>query len=104
MRELGLRSRIEAYAIEVRHREVCVLIRGLPSQAAPMLERAGSAPLAHSVKIAELAKRQDISLGGLFLVGLMGIFNQSPEFNRCFNRFYIGFAIKRDAMGGIEKI
>ncbi|MDB4877315.1 MAG: glucose inhibited division protein [Gemmatimonadetes bacterium] len=38
----------------------------VPTQADPVLLRAGSAPLAHSVKIAELAKRQGVSLGDLF--------------------------------------
>ncbi len=38
----------------------------LPAQAAPVLERAGSAPLSQSVKIAEVAKRQQIALGDLF--------------------------------------
>ena len=37
-----------------------------PSQAQPVLERTGSAPLAHSVKIAELARRQELSLAELF--------------------------------------
>ena len=37
-----------------------------PEQAAPVLERAGSNPLAHSVKIVEVARRQDISLASLF--------------------------------------
>jgi tRNA uridine 5-carboxymethylaminomethyl modification enzyme len=37
-----------------------------PSQAQPILSRAESAPLAHSVKIVELAKRQNISLESLF--------------------------------------
>jgi tRNA uridine 5-carboxymethylaminomethyl modification enzyme len=37
----------------------------LPSQAAPILERVSSALLAHSVKIAEVAKRQDVSLAEL---------------------------------------
>jgi len=34
----------------------------LPAQAAPILERASSTPLPHSVKVAEVAKRQDVSL------------------------------------------
>ena len=51
----------------------------------------------HALRVTNLA-------GGLFLVGLMGIFNESPEFNGCFNSFCIGFAMKRDAMGGIQKI
>jgi tRNA uridine 5-carboxymethylaminomethyl modification enzyme len=34
--------------------------------AGPILDRASSSPIAHSVKIAELAKRQGVSLGDLF--------------------------------------
>jgi tRNA uridine 5-carboxymethylaminomethyl modification enzyme len=37
-----------------------------PSQASAVLDRAQSAPLAHSVKIAEVAKRQGVSLHDLF--------------------------------------
>jgi tRNA uridine 5-carboxymethylaminomethyl modification enzyme len=37
-----------------------------PVQAAPVLAAAESAPLVHSVKIAEVARRQDIGLGDLF--------------------------------------
>jgi tRNA uridine 5-carboxymethylaminomethyl modification enzyme len=42
-----------------------------PSQAAAVLEAASSAPIAHPVRIAELAKRQGVSLGDLF--GAAGI-------------------------------
>jgi tRNA uridine 5-carboxymethylaminomethyl modification enzyme len=38
----------------------------LPEQAAPVLVRAGSSPLAHAVKIVEVAKRQGVSLADLF--------------------------------------
>ena len=37
-----------------------------PEQAAPVLQRASSAPLAHSVRIEEVARRQGVSLGDLF--------------------------------------
>src|SRR5262249_37506237 len=37
-----------------------------PDQAAPVLDAAESSPLAHSVKIAEVAKGQSISLSDLF--------------------------------------
>ena len=37
-----------------------------PAQAAPVLERAGTAPLAHPVKIVDVAKRQNVSLADLF--------------------------------------
>ncbi|MEO7083870.1 MAG: tRNA uridine-5-carboxymethylaminomethyl(34) synthesis enzyme MnmG [Gemmatimonadaceae bacterium] len=38
----------------------------LPAQAQAVLDRVKSAPLAHSVKIADVAKRQDVSLSELF--------------------------------------
>ena len=44
----------------------------LPSQAATVLERAGSAPLAQSVKIAEVAKRQNVGLAELFSAAAVG--------------------------------
>jgi tRNA uridine 5-carboxymethylaminomethyl modification enzyme len=37
-----------------------------PAAADPLLRRADSSPLAHSVKVAELAKRQGVALGELF--------------------------------------
>jgi tRNA uridine 5-carboxymethylaminomethyl modification enzyme len=43
-----------------------------PAQAEPVLVRAGSALLAHSVKIGEVAKRQHISLGDLFRAAGVG--------------------------------
>jgi tRNA uridine 5-carboxymethylaminomethyl modification enzyme len=43
-----------------------------PSQVAPLLEQAGSRPLAHAVKIAEVAKRQNVSLGDLFAAAETG--------------------------------
>ncbi len=44
----------------------------VPGQADPLLERAGSAALVHSVKIAELAKRQNVSLHDLFVAADVG--------------------------------
>jgi tRNA uridine 5-carboxymethylaminomethyl modification enzyme len=49
-----------------------------PSAAESVLSRANSSPLAHSVKIAEVAKRQNIALADLFaVVGVGGTL--SPE-------------------------
>jgi tRNA uridine 5-carboxymethylaminomethyl modification enzyme len=44
----------------------------VPSQAETLLAQAGSAPLAHSVKIAEVAKRQGVSLSDLFEATAVG--------------------------------
>jgi tRNA uridine 5-carboxymethylaminomethyl modification enzyme len=43
-----------------------------PEQASVVLARAKSAPLAQSVKIAEIAKRQDVALGDLFAAAGVG--------------------------------
>lgn len=43
-----------------------------PTQASDVLSRASSSPLAHSVKIAELAKRQGVSLTELFVAAGVG--------------------------------
>ena len=43
-----------------------------PERAAPVLTDAGSAPLAHAVRLAELARRQSVSLVDLFRVSCVG--------------------------------
>jgi tRNA uridine 5-carboxymethylaminomethyl modification enzyme len=43
-----------------------------PAVAGPILDAAGSSPLAHSVKIVELAKRQNVALGDLFRAAGVG--------------------------------
>ena len=69
--EFDLYTDVERTAIERRLADEDEAIRLaestsiLPAQAAPILQRASSAPLSHSVKIAEVAKRQDISLADL---------------------------------------
>jgi tRNA uridine 5-carboxymethylaminomethyl modification enzyme len=70
--ELGLYSARECAAIERRlsdEDDALQLAEStsiLPAQAAAILERASSAPLPHSMKIAEVAKRQDVTLAELF--------------------------------------
>jgi tRNA uridine 5-carboxymethylaminomethyl modification enzyme len=44
-----------------------------PDAAAPVLTAAGSAPLAHAVRLAELARRQSVALRDLFLAAGVGI-------------------------------
>jgi tRNA uridine 5-carboxymethylaminomethyl modification enzyme len=44
----------------------------LPAQAKPVLERASSSALVHSVKIAEVAKRQNVALSDLFAAANVG--------------------------------
>jgi tRNA uridine 5-carboxymethylaminomethyl modification enzyme len=48
-----------------------------PEQAAPVLEPAGSAPIAHSVKVAELARRQHVTLRAL--VDAAGVGAELPD-------------------------
>jgi len=43
-----------------------------PAAALPVLDRAGSAPITHAVRIIELAKRQDVSLVDLFVAAGVG--------------------------------
>jgi tRNA uridine 5-carboxymethylaminomethyl modification enzyme len=70
--ELGLYSEREAALIrnrfdaEERSRELAEQTSIRPEQAAPVLEAASSSPLAHAVRLAEVAKRQGVSLGDLF--------------------------------------
>jgi tRNA uridine 5-carboxymethylaminomethyl modification enzyme len=71
-RDLGLYSEEELALVDLRlaaeddARELAERTSIRPEQAAPVLERAGSNPLSHSVKIVEVARRQDISLASLF--------------------------------------
>jgi len=44
-----------------------------PDVAAPVLARVSSAPLSHAVRIAEVARRQDVSLRELFLAADVGV-------------------------------
>jgi len=76
--ELALYSEVERAMIERRFADedssmhLAESTSIVPDQAAPVLERAGSAPLAHSVKIAEVAKRQNVSLSDLFEAASVG--------------------------------
>jgi tRNA uridine 5-carboxymethylaminomethyl modification enzyme len=71
-RELGLYSEREAALIrnrldaEARARELAERTSIRPEQAASILDAARGSPLAHSVRIAEVAKRQTVSLADLF--------------------------------------
>lgn len=71
-REAGLYSNVERAIIERRFADEDAAARLAestsitPDQAQRVLDRAESAPLAHSVKIAEVAKRQNVSLAALF--------------------------------------
>jgi len=69
--ELGALSSVERamaerrFAEEDRAATLAAATSIRPEQAAPLLERAGSAPLAHAVKVAEVAKRQGLELNAL---------------------------------------
>jgi tRNA uridine 5-carboxymethylaminomethyl modification enzyme len=70
--ELGLYSNREAAVIrdrfdaEERSRDLAERTSIRPEQAAPLLEATGGSPLAHAVRVADVAKRQGVSLGDLF--------------------------------------
>jgi tRNA uridine 5-carboxymethylaminomethyl modification enzyme len=76
--ELALYSAGEQCAIETRFADEATaeaLARETsisPSQARPVLDSVDSAPLAHAVKIADVAKRQDVSLRDLFAAAGVG--------------------------------
>jgi tRNA uridine 5-carboxymethylaminomethyl modification enzyme len=61
------RSRHERAAFDLAH---CTSI--LPAQASAVLDRTASAPLPHSVKIAEVARRQGVGLAELFAAANVG--------------------------------
>jgi len=74
---LGIYSELEAATIKARLEQEDSALRLAettsikPDEAAPILSRAGSAPLSHAVKIVEVARRQEIPLDSLLqAVGL----------------------------------
>jgi tRNA uridine 5-carboxymethylaminomethyl modification enzyme len=76
--EAGLYSDSERAVIERRFGDEDAAIRLaestsiVPARANEILARVGSTPLAHSVKVAEVAKRQDVSLAELFEAAEVG--------------------------------
>jgi len=76
--ELGLYGEEETAAIrrrfdaEAEARSLAERTSIRPGAAAPVLARSGSAPLAHSVKIVEVARRQDVALRDLFAAAGVG--------------------------------
>jgi tRNA uridine 5-carboxymethylaminomethyl modification enzyme len=68
-------ERIEA---ESTARRIAAETSVTPSKAREVLERAGSTPLSHAVRIEELAKRQSVSLAELFRASDVGL-GLSPE-------------------------
>ena len=77
-RSLGLYSASELALIDARlaaeddARSLAERTSIRPEQAASVLDRASSAPLAHAVKIVEVARRQDVSLADLFAAAGVG--------------------------------
>ncbi|HMG12695.1 MAG TPA: tRNA uridine-5-carboxymethylaminomethyl(34) synthesis enzyme MnmG [Gemmatimonadaceae bacterium] len=76
-KRLGIYSELEDATINARleHEDSAMRLAETtsirPDEAAPILSRAGSAPLAHAVRIVEVARRQEIPLDGLLqAVGL----------------------------------
>jgi tRNA uridine 5-carboxymethylaminomethyl modification enzyme len=77
-----------------------------PVQAQPVLERAESAPLDHSVKIAEVAKRQNISLADLFAaVGVGGDLDANAVITAELELKYAGYFIReRDQAAKLRRM
>jgi tRNA uridine 5-carboxymethylaminomethyl modification enzyme len=78
----------------------------LPAQAAPILERVSSAPLAHSVKVAEVAKRQDVSLAELLqAVGVGGDLDRNAVITSELELKYSGyFERERDQAAKLRRM
>jgi tRNA uridine 5-carboxymethylaminomethyl modification enzyme len=78
----------------------------LPAQARPVLERASSAPLVQSVKIAEVAKRQDVSLAELLqAVGVGGDLDPNAVITSEVELKYAGyFARERDQAAKLRRM
>jgi tRNA uridine 5-carboxymethylaminomethyl modification enzyme len=110
--ELDLYSDAERASIERRLRDEDEAIRLaettsiLPSQAAPILERVSSAPLMHSVKIADVAKRQDVSLAELLQsVGVGGALDSNAVITSELELKYSGyFARERDQAAKLRRM
>jgi tRNA uridine 5-carboxymethylaminomethyl modification enzyme len=64
-----IRARLDA---EERARDLAERTSIRPEQAAPILEAAGSAPIAHPLRVADVAKRQGVSLAELFAAAGVG--------------------------------
>ncbi len=75
---LGLYTAAEQHVVDARAGAAFEAVRLAretsisPSAAAPILSAAGSAPIAHPVRIAELARRQNVSLSECFSVSGVG--------------------------------
>jgi tRNA uridine 5-carboxymethylaminomethyl modification enzyme len=110
--ELGLYSVAERAAIERRLADedwaihLAETTSILPSQAAPILERVSSSPLPHSVKIAEVAKRQDVSLAELLhAVGVGGELDPSAVITSELELKYSGyFAREREQAAKLRRM
>jgi tRNA uridine 5-carboxymethylaminomethyl modification enzyme len=64
---------IEARAAAVREARALAESENItPAQAAPVLDGTGTAPLPHAVRIAEVVKRQGVTLGALFAAAGVG--------------------------------
>jgi tRNA uridine 5-carboxymethylaminomethyl modification enzyme len=73
MYDAGERECIEArFAAENEARRLAEATSITPADAAPVLRAAESAPLVHAVRIAEVARRQDVSLADLFRAAGVG--------------------------------
>ena len=77
-----------------------------PAQADAVLTRAGSAPLAHPIKLAEVAKRQDVALGDLFdAVGVGGALSRDAVVTAELEIKYAGYFLReRDQAAKMKRM
>ena len=95
--ELGLLRPSELAVLErrlAREAKLAAMARETsiaPATAAPVLEAAGEAPLPHSVKIAEVAKRPGVSLGALFTAAGIDVLDDDPVLTAELELKYAGY-------------
>lgn len=110
--QLEIYSRDERRAIECRFadeaaaRDLATGTSITPEQARSVLDRAGSAALSHAVKIADVAKRQDVSLRDLFAAtGVGGSLDRDAVVTTELELKYAGyFARERDQAAKLQRM
>jgi tRNA uridine 5-carboxymethylaminomethyl modification enzyme len=94
------------FADETAARDLAIETSIAPAQARSVLDRAGSAALTHAVKIADVAKRQAVSLGDLFAAaGVGGALDRDAVVTTELELKYAGyFARERDQAAKLRRM
>ena len=88
--EIQVVNRRFAESAQIRHAAVSTSIS--PFSANPLLSDAGSTPIAHSVKVVELARRHGVSLSGLFdAAGISSVFSHDAMISAELEIKYSGY-------------